>query len=774
MPGSDKWSQYEVGGTAASASAVSKPTASKPDKWARYEAAPARAAVSATLPPPDYSRTISSLTPPPEGFLASALSPLKSAALGLWNSATQGPQNEQEARFVGEGRGESPDWDAGLFRQPLLLAKRVLVDPQVEQARQAQAAFAQAAPLSLRPTNRELEQRQLAGGHALAAILPGVGPWAAQVGAKEGQQLGTGDYSGAVGTLLGNAALALAPKAAGKVGEVAVRAPESLARAATDTGAGPVRRLVRETQAANKEVDAENANRLEKQRQDQAAAREGNPAYLKKEMAARKAEAQATAAAAQRQVLARGQQTYAERAMANAKQTFQTVKSRLDSRFNSLRQALGDKPLDSAPIQAAVEQAKQKYLMGAPESLKQFNDLTRTISGQSSPELVLADQTAQNLGYKDFRQAVANPATRSLLERALPPDVWQAATSGGAGPLSWQEGRVHYSALGDRLYSGELPGNVRQAVGLVRDALDDQLSTAAKANKLDKFYRSTQDAWSQFKQDWDNMGNLSYSKSAMGEAGSPLARLVRAADPASAARALSNDQIVGQLAKYSDHGAKPQLAAGFRELGKRAEAIEKAPAARHPAKSGYVPPESIQADLQPRRTISSPDLAAARRAAAEARAEKFQTRGTWVSTWPVFQAMRAIWGGHIPSLPGMALESAGTYATVRAASALMRYPPLLRFLTEARPADLALVPPDLRGDLPGLVNLAWHEGVKVSPALTAAAAAVAGGAMVADRPANRQSSIPVITPAQAISAMQPAAAWPAPPAPPATPAGGPQ
>jgi hypothetical protein len=87
--------------------------------------------------------------------------------------------------------------------------------------------------------------------------------------------------------------------------------------------------------------------------------------------------------------------------------------------------------------------------------------------------------------------------------------------------------------------------------------------------------------------------------------------------------------------------------------------------------------------------------------------------------------MRALWGGHIPSIPAMMLESAGTFATTRAATTMMRYPPMIRFLTEARPADLALIPPDLRGDLPGLVNLARQQGVKISPALLAATAGAA-------------------------------------------------
>jgi hypothetical protein len=90
--------------------------------------------------------------------------------------------------------------------------------------------------------------------------------------------------------------------------------------------------------------------------------------------------------------------------------------------------------------------------------------------------------------------------------------------------------------------------------------------------------------------------------------------------------------------------------------------------------------------------------------------------------------MRALWGGRIPSLSAMALESAGTFAMTKATAAMMQYPPMMDFLTKARPEDLALIPPDLRGDLPGLVSLAQRQGIKVAPALVAAAAGTGGQA----------------------------------------------
>jgi hypothetical protein len=161
----------------------------------------------------------------------------------------------------------------------------------------------------------------------------------------------------------------------------------------------------------------------------------------------------------------------------------------------------------------------------------------------------------------------------------------------------------------------------------------------------------------------------------------------------------------------------------------------------------------IPLELKPRQTISSPDIAAARRAAAETRANKVWNRGQWAATWPIFQAARALWGGHIPSIPMMGLESAGMLATVKATTGLLRYPPMIRFLEQARPEDIPLIPPELRGDLPGLVSIAQRQGVRVSPALAAAAATTGTAGQQPAQP----SSLP-ISPAQAIQAMQPAPA----------------
>ena len=87
-----------------------------------------------------------------------------------------------------------------------------VVKPMIDQGQQAIQAAQSGHPA-------------LAAGHGLAALVPVVGPQAANLGQQVGTQIGTGDYAGAAGTLGGNAALvagaAALPKVVGAVGDTA-------------------------------------------------------------------------------------------------------------------------------------------------------------------------------------------------------------------------------------------------------------------------------------------------------------------------------------------------------------------------------------------------------------------------------------------------------------------------------------------------------------------------------------------------------------------------
>ena len=491
---------------------------------------------------------------------------------------------------------------------------------------------------------------------------------------------------------------------------------------------------------ADKQVyDKAVSDQVQKFNEDRASAQQANAEmraeFVRKEAEARKADAAQAAADAQKQVLARGQQNYVQRAMVNAKETFKTTKARLDKRFNGLRDLLGDKtigsgsvkgkPIGSDAIEQSIEEAKDKFLMGAPESIKQFND-------------------------------VMNLMTESNRDDPFPK----------IRPLSWQEARVHYTALGDRMYSGDLPGNVRKAVELVHDTIDKQLERVAEKNKRGKEYRSARDDWSQFKKDWDDMSNTAYAKSAMGEAGSPLARLVRAADPDAAARALGNDRIMDQLARYKQHGANVGLAQGFRELGKRAAGIENVPKASHPTPitpkptptaADYKPPvkpSPVEAEmpppprkppkplppdelfksapvvpykepkLTPPEKISYDDMQRANETGFNRRGQALANYAMRVAgvLGPLRMLGEFTRTGSTSLRPMSIIPAAGmTGLTVEE---LMSNPGVRDFFTKPTRAQLATIPDSLKGQMPEMVEAARVHGVHISPLIAAYAATI--------------------------------------------------
>lgn len=772
-----------------------KAAASKGDPYAAT-------AVASAPPPPDYTPP---LNPSPEGFWSSVAAPFVGTYQGLKSAVVEGPQNPQEATIA-----QKTQLTPGLSHVVLAL-KRILVDPQVDQGRQAVSEFKQTDPShwGTAITPAEQTHRELSAGHALASVIPMVGPWAASVGQKEGEQIGTENYGGASGTAIGNILLALTGKTAGKVGEVARATPEALARAVTDTGKSPVERLVAEKQAANERIDAVNGDRLERQRQDQAKADYDHRATLLK-LRQQHEQSIRDATEAARTGTAEDRAKYQSKTLA-AKQKYdqdvrdQTAKHQID-RAEALRANLeaerqyNQKIGETAQQNRAATEAERaksdqatrlqvggsQLIYGLRQLDKALRDRAGVMFDAVREKVGTASRPGTDLGTKaraaltkisgssevpkPFHDILtkypeAEPDTIEYQGAQIPKtnrlyDVLKEQGMGaGAPPVTFGDLQGYYTETGAELAKGTLSGDVYQATKQLHNNIGDMMQDMANTAGAGKqfwdsrtFYRGFMDTF--------------HEPSGPSASGSPVAQALLAKDPAVAAAKFSGDsgdRGIATLRRYSDSlanlaqdvqrtaqtdvkvparksvvdiertAAKPVPAGASLPLPPVLESAPDPRAANLSLPPVLPEPKTVPVELKPRETISGPDLVAARRAAAEARAGKAQTRGTWVATWPVFQAMRALWGGHIPSVPAMMLESAGTFATTKAATTMMRYPPMIRFLTEARPADLALIPPDLRGDLPGLVNLARQQGVNVSPALIAATAGAA---------ANTQSTSP--------------------------------
>lgn len=119
-----------------------------------------------------------------EGLMSAGIN----AAKGAYHTVADAPSTPIEQAIAAQPGGG----------QLGVAAYRALVAPQIDQASQAiQGA-----------KSPDMQTRIRSGAHALAALIPGVGPAAAAVGDSMRPQIESGNYAGAAGNLAGNAGIA--------------------------------------------------------------------------------------------------------------------------------------------------------------------------------------------------------------------------------------------------------------------------------------------------------------------------------------------------------------------------------------------------------------------------------------------------------------------------------------------------------------------------------------------------------------------------------------
>jgi hypothetical protein len=239
---------------------------------------------------------------------------------------------------------------------------------------------------------------------------------------------------------------------------------------------------------------------------------------------------EAEKAANRKDVLSRSSMEHTRLAHENLQQTYASARASLDSRWGQFRTKMEGVQLNPTETLNKIEAAKAKYLKGSPSSLQLFNNLAR------------------ELGIQDFEE--------------LPNGTLKAVP--GSGELPFDTARVHYSAIGDKLSQGNLPGNVYQALKSVSEGLDKQLTKGAEERGAGQEYTGLKANEHDFRSDWTD------SKS-------PLAKAYKAQDPNFLHGHLTgkgSDLLMKQLAKYRQYGARPYLTAAARRLDAEAGAIK--------------------------------------------------------------------------------------------------------------------------------------------------------------------------------------------------------
>ena len=287
--------------------------------------------------------------------------------------------------------------------------------------------------------------------------------------------------------------------------------------------------------------------------------------WLEKSRDYHKAQAEAEASATKQRQLREQSKTAVKATYDNLQQTYKAARADLDQRWGAWRQGMEGAELDPKVVFDKIEEVKADKLRGSPASLTQFNNLMK------------------EMGVQDFVDE------ESGIKKAVL----------GAGELPVETARVHYSALGDKLAQGDLPGNIYHALKDVQAVLDGEIQKAAKVRGLDGEYSSLKANEHQFQSDWVDKG-------------SPLAKAHNALDsnflePHVMGR--GNDYITKQLERYRKFGAQPDLPLSARRM---AETAKEMPTVKVPKEPGPEPqrptglPEASSPKLARPATVPEP------------------------------------------------------------------------------------------------------------------------------------------------------------------------
>lgn len=570
-----------------------------------------------------------------------------------------------EARTFGNYAGEvASGVGRGLVNDATGIAQTVLhpIDTAkglVKQGTQAvKAAGQEYRDNAAAPTGQRLAATALRGMEE-APIIGGMVQHAEQGGTR----LASPEAAGAAAEGITSFA---APELIGKgVGGILKRTGKAL----TGTGTGPTEALVERTKDANTKA-AEGA--AEKNAVQQAkAADKANAAgeqrkvdlkkHFEKTSETKAANTAKEGEVSRKEALNRGVDTLSDKFQTDLKATRDKAAAEANGKYTALNQALGAKTIESGTLMG--------HLLDASEKFK---------GSMTEPAI-----------FKDIEKAVKS-----------------------SDSISYDDLQGYYSEIGRELQKGSLPGDVYTAYNTLQEAIGGEMQRVADANGMGPQLADARASWRNLKQTF-------YDPK------SPLRKSLDSKEPGAAARSLAGKDRTGieALAKYnpdlarsantirgyqSEAAALPKQTTGLKSLPKLAEkpAPEAAPTPVRAAK----------------KTIGTQDIREAKRTGLHQSADSLVRRGTWLATLPLLYSLKDILHGSIPSIPGMAVESAGTVAAVHGIASVLKNPKVVEFLTKATPADVEMIPQDLRGDLSGIVKEAQKSGIQVSPALLKEAA----------------------------------------------------
>ena len=477
-----------------------------------------------------------------------------------------------------------------------------------------------------------------------------------------------------------------APQAAVKAVVGVTRAlPEMAAKAArAAAGAGPktVKDLVKETKALNEKGAA--------------AVDAANETEAAKAETTRKGELSKHASdAAKAEATNQGVQEGLTKDLA-AQRKIGPIQQRLANARSSLR--------------AAVETAREK-------ALKIGNEKYTTVNEKLSA--IPSDMAGPSSAYADAANSFGEVLSQPPLLRRLGSLLEEPAEGETKEPVTYKDEQQLYSELGNELSKGTLNGPTYHAYDVIHEAIGKDMQRIADLQGMGKQLSEARNYWRRMKQTFGKQ--ISFTDAATKAIGG-------VADETQA----NQIRLLGSFDE-----SIPRQAAHVANIEKGVEAMPKpvpervltrdAAAKRVAAPKLEVTPRPTPKTFEPQK-VGPEEVAGAKGKGVEGRTRQIEHKGYWLAIGPLFYTISDILKGEMPSPIGTAASVAAPLAVQAALTKMLTSPKVIDFLTKATPADVAQIPPELRGNFPKILTEAQKRGIKVSPVLTTAftGAAVAG------------------------------------------------
>jgi hypothetical protein len=490
------------------------------------------------------------------------------------------------------------------------------------------------------------------------------------------------------GGALGEAAPAIAsdvrsiPKASGRVGEML-----------TKTGPRETAKLVKETQAENAEAVTKAAEKTEKERakvaQQNAEQEQGRKLDLRKHFektqATKAANEAAEAPVARKEALNRGVEELDPRVHDELVQTEKTVNEQANEKYTALRKVLKNE--ESGMYQPKDEEG---HIQGEPVSVPQrlFDAADESMRGSDTAPTIVKD-----LGKR----------------------VQQGETS-----LSYNDLQGYREEIGRELRKGTLPPDVYNAYKKMMPMIDDAMQEIADRHGLGKAQTDARSFYREYAQTFLDRDSpvraaIDTGKSIGRKPGS-VVNALQGRNAALEALARYNPELARKLNTIRGYQAEARGISAKPKPGKLLPKLEPKPA-----------PIPEPAPVKPEvKTIGPEEIRGAKTQGLEQRANIIRRRGEWIATGAAgYRALSNILHGNLAAVPPDLLEGGIAVAGVEGIARLLENPKVVEFLTRPTARDLAQVPPELRGDMSTIAQVAARKGIKVDPRIYAIAGAAA-------------------------------------------------